>query len=56
MYAQLRGVVKKQIPQIVEQLIKLLLLSDHKDKMAGNLRYADLSFILEVYILRDDSL
>ncbi len=38
MFARLRGVQEHQISDVVRQLIKALLLSDHVDKLAGNLR------------------
>ena len=38
MYARLRGVDEKQIPDVVKKLVESLLLSDHMNKQAGDLR------------------
>lgn len=38
MFARLRGVVEKQIPAVVDALIRSLLLEEHADKLAQHYR------------------
>ena len=38
MYARIRGVASYQIPGMVEQVIRTLLLSEHADKLVKNYR------------------
>lgn len=39
MYARLRGVAEVAIPDVIDKMIDGLLLKEHADKQAGDLRY-----------------
>ena len=38
MFGRLRGVDENQLPRVIENLVAMLLLGDHIDKQAGDLR------------------
>ena len=48
MYARLRGVPEVIIPDVVEDLIRALLLQDHADKLTSSYRYVSFGCILVI--------
>ena len=52
MYARLRGVPERRIPNVVEDLIDALLLQDHADKLTSSYRYVIILLVLFFFLLR----